>query len=51
MEQWLLDQGVLGGMLLISLGFNWFLVKVVVSALKENTVAMTALKTIIEAKK
>ncbi len=51
MDQWLLDQGVLGGMLLISLAFNWFLVKVVVTALKEVTVALVALKTFIEATK
>lgn len=51
MDQFLIDQGVLGAMLLISLGFNWFLVKVVVNALKEVTVALVALKTYIEATK
>lgn len=45
----LLNQGVLGVVLAVSLGFNWFLVRTVVGALKENTQAMTALKTLIEA--
>lgn len=48
--QFLLQQGVLGVMLVVSLAFNWFLVRVVVNALKENTVALIALKTIIEVK-
>lgn len=48
LAKWFLGQGALGVMLFVSIGFNWFLVKTVVSVIKENTATLFGLKAIIE---